>query len=83
MRALLKGALGWAAQLFGKTIAIGDSNTGTVTIMGSTLIKLVGDVEVTGKLTVDGMTTLQDVAIQGTESGGGAADLQPVAAGAL
>jgi hypothetical protein len=41
MRALLKGALKWATQLFGKTILIGDSNTTTVTITGSSLIKLV------------------------------------------
>jgi hypothetical protein len=30
-----------------------------------------GDVEITGKLKVDGATTVQDISIQGTESGGG------------
>jgi phage gp45-like len=35
MRALLKGALKWATQLFGVTIAVGDSNTTTVTIIVS------------------------------------------------
>jgi phage baseplate assembly protein V len=71
MRALLKGALGWAATLFGMTIAVGDSNTTTVTITGSTLIKLVGNVEITGTLKVDGATTVQDINIQGNETGGG------------
>jgi phage gp45-like len=72
MRMLLKGALGWACSLFGKTIAIGDSNTQNITITGSGLIKLVGNVEITGTLKVDGATTVQDLNIQGAESGGGA-----------
>jgi phage baseplate assembly protein V len=81
MRALLKGALKWATQLFGMTIAIGDSNTSTVTIMGLSLIKLVGNVEITGNLQVDGNTTLGQVVngvvtggnlnILGNETGGG------------
>jgi phage baseplate assembly protein V len=71
MRALLKGALKWATQLFGMTIAIGDSNTTTVTVMGSSLITLQGNVEITGTLKVDGKTTVQDISIAGVESGGG------------
>jgi hypothetical protein len=46
--------------------AIGDANTTTVTITGSPLIKLVGNVEITGNLTVD-----DDLAIVSVESGGG------------
>jgi hypothetical protein len=72
MRALLKGALKWATQLFGMTIAIGDSNTTMVTIMGSSLIKLAGNVEIDGDLTVKGKTTVQDISITGVGSGGGA-----------
>ena len=72
MRTLLRGALGWAAALFGMMIAIGDSNTQAVTISAATLIKLAGDVDITGKLTVDGKTFVQDINIAGTESGGGA-----------
>jgi hypothetical protein len=77
MRALLKGALGWAASLFGMTIAIGDSKTTTVTITGSTLIKLVGPVELKGSVTIDGdltvngNTSVQNINIAGTETGGG------------
>lgn len=73
MRALLVGALGWACSLFGKTIAIGDSkNTTSVTIYGSNSIKLVGNVEITGNLTVDGKTTtVQDIIIKGAETDSG------------
>jgi phage baseplate assembly protein V len=71
MRALLTGALGWITSLFGMTIAVGDSNCKTVTITGSNLIKLVGNVEITGNLTVNGATTVQDINIQGNETGGG------------
>jgi hypothetical protein len=48
-------------------------NTTTVTITGSTLIKFVGPVEMTSTLKVDGATTVQDLSIQGTETGGGTA----------
>lgn len=73
MRTLLAGALGWACALFGKTIAIGDStNTTSVTIYGSNSIKLVGNVEITGNLTVDGKTTtVQDIIIKGVETDSG------------
>jgi phage baseplate assembly protein V len=71
-RTILQGLMGWACKLFGKTILIGDSNTQMVTITGANLIKLAGNVEITGTLKVDGATTVQDINIQGTESGGGA-----------
>lgn len=72
MRTLITGALGWVCSLFGKTIAIGDGNTTNITITGSGLIKLVGNVEITGNLTIDGQTTtVQDIIIKGTETGGG------------
>jgi phage baseplate assembly protein V len=73
LRTLLKGAIGWLTTLLGKTITIGDVNTTTITITGSTLIKLVGPVEITGTLKVDGKTTVQDIDITGTETGGGTA----------
>jgi phage gp45-like len=73
LRTLLKGAIGWLTTLLGKTITIGDVNTTTVTITGSTLIKFVGPVEMTSTLKVDGATTVQDLSIQGTETGGGTA----------
>jgi phage baseplate assembly protein V len=73
-RTILQGLLGWVAKLFGKMILIGDSNTVNITLTGSGLIKLAGNVEITGNLTVDGKTTtVQNLSIQGTESGGGAA----------
>jgi phage baseplate assembly protein V len=72
-RIILQGLLGWLAKLLGVTIIVGDSNCKTVTITASTLIKLAGDVEITGKLTVDGATTVQDITINGAESGGGLA----------
>jgi hypothetical protein len=36
-------------------------------------VKIVGDLEVTGRLKVNGATTVNDIAIMGSESGGGAA----------
>ena len=73
-RAILQGLLGWVAKLFGVTILIGDGNTQNVTITGSKLIKLAGNVEIIGNLTVDGQsTTVQNLTINGTESGGGSA----------
>lgn len=71
MRSLVTGALGWVCSLFGKTIAIGDSNTTTVTISGSSSIKLVGNVEITGNLTVDGKTTeVQNMIVHGITTNG-------------
>jgi phage baseplate assembly protein V len=70
-RVVLQGLLGWVAKLFGVTILIGDSNTQNITITGSGLIKLAGNIEITGTLKVDGATTVQDINIQGNESGGG------------
>jgi phage baseplate assembly protein V len=75
-RTILQGLLGWVAKLLGVTILVGDSDTQNVTITASSLIKLVGNVEITGNLTVDGKTTtttVQNLSIQGTESGGDAA----------
>jgi phage baseplate assembly protein V len=69
-RTVLKATLGWVLSLFGKTMNVGDSNTTTITITG-TSVKIVGDLEVTGKLKIDGATTVQDINIQGTETGGG------------
>jgi phage baseplate assembly protein V len=70
-RVILAGLLGWVAKLLGATIIIGDSNCTMVTITASKGIKIVGDVEITGMLKVDGATTVQDINIQGNESGGG------------
>lgn len=72
-RSVLRAALGWITSLFGQTLNIGDSNTVNITITGSGLIKLAGNVEITGTLKVDGATTVQDINIQGTETGGGSA----------
>jgi hypothetical protein len=71
-RVVLQGLLGLVAKLFGVTILIGDSNTQNITVTGSGLIKLAGNVKITGTLEVDGATTVQDINIQGNESGGGA-----------
>jgi phage baseplate assembly protein V len=80
MRSVLRALLGWAVQLFGKTIAAGDSNTETVTVTSSQTvtidcptITLKGNVEITGTLKVDGLTTVGDIVITGTETGGGPA----------
>ncbi len=45
--------------------------SGNIIDMKSGLIKLTGNVEITGTLKVDGTTTVQDINIQGTETGGG------------
>jgi phage baseplate assembly protein V len=71
-RTVLSALLGWATSLFGKNINVGDSsNTVNITITGSGAIKLAGNVEITGTLKVDGATTVQDISIQGNETGGG------------
>lgn len=46
---------------------------GNVIKMASGLIKITGNVEITGTLKVDGATTVGDISITGTESGGGPA----------
>lgn len=71
MRPILRGQLGGKGELLGVTINVGDSNTTNVTVTGSGLITLAGNVEITGTLKVDGATTVADITINGTETGGG------------
>jgi phage baseplate assembly protein V len=69
-RTVLSALLGWMTSLFGKMIGIGDSNTMAVIITG-TNNRIVGNLEITGTLKVDGATTVQDISIRGNETGGG------------
>jgi len=65
----------WAAALAAhqprSPVRYGSFGRGSPAGGGSSLIKLAGDVEITGKLKVDGATTVQDITINGAESGGG------------
>jgi phage baseplate assembly protein V len=78
-RSILKGALGWLTTVYGKIVGIGDSNTTNVNLTVTVLFKVVGNQEITGNLVVDGTltvkgaTTVQDINIQGNETGGGSA----------
>jgi len=71
-RLILNGLLGWITRLFGMTIFVGDSHTQKITLIASNQIMLNADVVISGNLTVKGQTTtVQDLNIQGNETGGG------------
>jgi phage gp45-like len=66
MRALLKGALGWMTQIFGKNVSVGDPNTQTVMIMGNQTVTIIGASAV---IVTDGKGTPQPVKLaDGTNS---------------
>lgn len=71
MRRVLEGLLGWAVSLFGKTINIGTTADTQVIVITGAAITLQGPVKIAGDLTVSGTTNVQDIAIAGSESGGG------------
>jgi phage gp45-like len=69
-RTVFSALLGWVTSIFGKNVNIGDSNTAAIVLTG-TSIKIVGNLEITGDLKVDGTTNVQNLNIAGSEAGGG------------